>query len=57
MIEKGYMSEKTKSSVLEREEASSTEIGNLVAIPHPMYNDMDTSSIANFDSREADCVG
>lgn len=46
MIEKGYMSEKTKISVLEREEASSTEIGNLVAIPHPMYNDMDTSSIA-----------
>lgn len=46
MIEKGYMSEKTKRSVFEREDASSTEIGNLVAIPHPMYNDMDTSSIA-----------
>ncbi|WP_110954498.1 BglG family transcription antiterminator [Anaerosinus massiliensis] len=46
MIKRKYMSEQTKLSVFEREGASSTEIGNLVAIPHPMYNDMDLSSIA-----------
>lgn len=46
MIKKGLMSEKTKASVVERETASTTEIGNLVAIPHPMYNDMAVSSIA-----------
>ncbi len=44
--EKGLINSKTCKSVFEREEASPTEIGNLVAIPHPMVNDTDTSSIA-----------
>lgn len=44
-IEKGIMSETTKASVWEREEASSTEIGKLVAVPHPMVNDTDSSAI------------
>ena len=35
-----------KQSVFEREEASPTEIGNLVAIPHPIYNDPPQSSVA-----------
>lgn len=43
---KGLMNDVTKASVFEREEASPTEIGNLVAIPHPIYNDTSISSIA-----------
>ncbi len=46
MIKKGFMSENTKASVIEREEMSSTEIAHLVAIPHPIDNDMNVSSIA-----------
>lgn len=43
---KGLMDEKAKASVFEREETSPTEIGNLVAIPHPIYNDTPVSSVA-----------
>lgn len=46
MIEKGFISENTKASIIEREDMSSTEIGHLVAIPHPIDNDMSVSSIA-----------
>jgi lichenan operon transcriptional antiterminator len=45
MIETGFMTEKTKASVIEREDMSSTEIGHLVAIPHPIDNDMNVSAI------------
>lgn len=43
---KGLMSEAEKASVFEREQASPTEIGNLVAIPHPIYGDPPESRIA-----------
>lgn len=45
-IEKGLMDEDDKASVIEREEASSTEIGNLVAIPHPIFSGAEVSSIS-----------
>lgn len=45
-IEKGLMTQKTKSSVFEREEVSTTAIGSLVAIPHPVYNDTNRSFIS-----------
>lgn len=45
-IHKGLMSEKTKASVYERETVSSTAIGNMVAVPHPIYNDMKVSFIS-----------
>ncbi len=46
MISKGFMTEITKASVIEREDMSSTEIGHLVAVPHPIDNDINVSSIA-----------
>ncbi|MCH3965949.1 MAG: BglG family transcription antiterminator [Clostridium sp.] len=46
MIRKGFMTEVTKDSVIERENMSSTELGHLVAVPHPIVNDMNVSSIA-----------
>lgn len=42
----GLMDEETIQSVFEREEASSTEIGNLVAIPHPLTNTTAVSAIS-----------
>lgn len=45
-IKENLMSEKTKASVFEREEVSSTAIGNMVALPHPIYNDMKVSFIS-----------
>lgn len=36
----------TSTSIFERESASPTEIGNLVAIPHPMVNNTAISSIS-----------
>ncbi len=45
-VKKKLMSMKTKESVFERETISSTAIGNMVAIPHPIYNDMDVSFIS-----------
>lgn len=46
MMDKGLMDSPTRASVFEREEASPTEIGNLVAIPHPMCNKTPFSAIA-----------
>ena len=42
----GLMDEQASRSVMERENASPTEIGNLVAIPHPMINNAAVSSIS-----------
>lgn len=42
----GLMDEAASQSVLEREIASPTEIGNLVAIPHPLQNSAAISSIS-----------
>lgn len=39
MIEKGFMNEAIKQSILEREAISSTDIGNLVAIPHTIFSE------------------
>ncbi|MBB5335513.1 BglG family transcription antiterminator [Pectinatus brassicae] len=44
--QKNLMNDLTKQSVFEREKTSATEIGNLVAIPHPIYSDSEISSIA-----------
>lgn len=44
--QKGLMDDITSNSVFEREFSSPTEIGNLVAIPHPMENSTTISSIA-----------
>ena len=44
--ELGFMDSKASASVLEREQASPTEIGNLVAIPHPMVNETAISAIS-----------
>ncbi|MBQ9615674.1 MAG: transcription antiterminator [Selenomonadaceae bacterium] len=46
LIAQGFMDEEAAASVLERENASPTEIGNLVAIPHPMANNATVSSIS-----------
>lgn len=46
MIKKGFMTGATRQSVIEREDMSSTELGHLVAVPHPIDNDMKVSSIA-----------
>lgn len=45
-IKKGLMTELTKKSVFEREEMSSTEIGYLAAIPHPLYNEQGKSFVS-----------
>ncbi|SEA30522.1 BglG family transcription antiterminator [Selenomonas ruminantium] len=42
----GFMDSEAAHSVLEREQASPTEIGNLVAIPHPMVNETAISAIS-----------
>ena len=42
----GLMDEEASLSVMEREKASPTEIGNLVAIPHPLTNNAAISSIS-----------
>lgn len=45
-IKKGLMNNNAKMSIFEREEMSSTSIGDLVAIPHPIYNECGTSFIS-----------
>lgn len=42
----GLIDRETTNSIFERELASPTEIGNLVAIPHPMVNNTAISSIS-----------
>lgn len=45
LVQAGMMSEIGKASVKEREHLFSTELGNLLAIPHPLYNDLDQTLI------------
>lgn len=45
MIQKGFINEKIKQSILERETISSTDIGNLVAIPHTIFSEQFKSVI------------
>lgn len=45
-IKKDLMDNNAKMSIFEREEMSSTSIGDLVAIPHPIYNECGTSFIS-----------
>lgn len=46
LVNKGLIDEVTAQSVFEREITSPTEIGNLVATPHPMVNNTAISSIS-----------
>ncbi|UOQ49715.1 BglG family transcription antiterminator [Gracilibacillus caseinilyticus] len=46
MYTKEYIDESTKQSVYERERMASTELSNLLAIPHPLENNMSETSIA-----------
>lgn len=46
MIAEGVFSHAAKASVYRREEVAPTEIGRLVAIPHPIENDADVSAIS-----------
>lgn len=45
-ISKGLMKETDKQLVFEREKLSSTAIGELTAIPHPLYNNTSSSFIS-----------
>lgn len=45
-IKKGLMTSKIKELVFEREEMASTAIGDLAAIPHPMYNEDNKSFVS-----------
>jgi lichenan operon transcriptional antiterminator len=46
MMKKGYIDDQTLESIFERERMASTELGQLVAIPHPLENHMSEVSIA-----------
>jgi lichenan operon transcriptional antiterminator len=46
MVTKGYMNQAGKKSVFDRENMSSTELGNLVAIPHALENHSDEAVIS-----------
>ena len=45
LLKQGNISEKTRKSILEREYISSTAIGNMVAIPHPLEIQNDKSFV------------
>ena len=45
-IKKGLMTSNIKELVFEREEMASTAIGDLAAIPHPMYNEDNRSFVS-----------
>lgn len=46
LISNGYITEAVKKEIFLREELASTEIGNLVAIPHTMHDDIKESVIS-----------
>ena len=46
LVQSGLMDTQTAKSVFERENASPTELGNLIAVPHPMENHTAISSIS-----------
>lgn len=52
MVEKGMMHKIGKLSVNEREELFSTELSNLLAIPHALYNDVNQTIIPTLILRE-----
>jgi len=45
MVQKGMMNEIGKASVKEREQLCSTELSNLLAIPHSLHNDLNKTII------------
>lgn len=45
MVNLGVMDQAAAASVMERESASPTEIGNLLAIPHPLENNTQVSTV------------
>lgn len=45
MVQNGMMSEIGKASVKEREQLCSTELGNLLAIPHSLHNELNKTII------------
>ncbi|WP_208586095.1 BglG family transcription antiterminator [Gracilibacillus suaedae] len=46
MVKDQYIDEYTKNSIYERERMASTELSNLLAIPHPLDNNMMETTIA-----------
>lgn len=46
LIEVNYINEQTKEEIFKREELASTEIGDLVAVPHTMHEGIEKSFIA-----------
>ncbi|WP_231037459.1 BglG family transcription antiterminator [Pectinatus frisingensis] len=46
MIKKGYIDKNIQKSIFARESMSSTEIGNFVAVPHALENDMKEAAVA-----------
>lgn len=46
MMQKGYIDETVKKSILKREAISTTEMGGLIAIPHAMLNDIETFAVS-----------
>ena len=46
MIKKGYLKEEDRESFFKRENISSTEIGNLIAIPHALDTDPEISKVS-----------
>lgn len=46
LIKKGYINKEVEQAIIKREKLSSTEIGNLVAIPHIMHEEIEQSFIA-----------
>ena len=46
MVEQGYIDDAIRQSVFERERCASTEVGNLVAIPHALENPNEDAVIA-----------
>ncbi|MEG0133845.1 MAG: PTS sugar transporter subunit IIA, partial [Clostridium sp.] len=46
LISENYITKAVKKEIFSREELASTEIGNLVAIPHTSHNDLEESFIS-----------
>lgn len=45
-VERGIMTERSKASVFEREQMSSTSIGDFAAVPHPLISDGEKSHVS-----------
>lgn len=46
MIQKGYINNEIKESIYEREKMATTELGNFVAMPHPLLNNMSETKVS-----------